>query len=74
MSRNGVDIAALAIMLVGLAACVSPEELRAQDDADCRGFGFQLQRESLARRYYAPPPGWYGPGWWGPGWPLGSVW
>jgi hypothetical protein len=34
MSRNGVDIAALAIMLVGLAACVSPEELRAQDEAD----------------------------------------
>jgi hypothetical protein len=41
MSRNGVDIAALAIMLVGLAARVSAEELRAQDEADCRSFGFQ---------------------------------
>jgi hypothetical protein len=87
-SRAAVAIAASAIMLGGLAACVSPEELRAEDVATCRSFGFQagtpdfaacLQRESLARRYYAPPPPqWYGgPRWWGPGYyppPPGWAW
>lgn len=29
---------AIALML---ASCVSPEELRAQDEVDCRSFGFQ---------------------------------
>ena len=69
-------------VLVALASCVTPEELRAQDEAACLSYGFQrgtpdfatcLQRESLARRYAAPPPpdwgpGPWGPGWWGPGW------
>lgn len=80
-------IAASAMMLASLTACVSAEELRAQDEASCRSFGFQpgtpdfascLQRESLARRYYSyPPPGWYGPGWYGPGFyppPPGVAW
>jgi hypothetical protein len=46
---------------LALAACVSPEQPRAQDEANCRSYGFQpgspdfatcLQRESLARNYY----------------------
>jgi hypothetical protein len=87
MSRSPVvHIVASAIILTGLTACVSPEEIRARDEATCAGFGFQpgtpdfascLQRESLARRSYAPPPGWYGPGWYGPGWyppPPGMIW
>jgi hypothetical protein len=88
MSRNAALVlrAAAVIMLAGLTACVSLEELRAQDEATCRSFGFQpgtpdfaacLQRESLARRYAAPQPAWWGPGWFGPGWyppPPGVVW
>ena len=46
------------------ASCVSPEELRHEDEATCAGYGFHvgtdafatcLQRESLARRYLALP-------------------
>ena len=51
------------------ASCVSPEELRHEDEATCGGYGFHvgtdafatcLQRESLARRYLAllPTPYW----------------
>ena len=70
-----------------LAACVSPEELRHQDEAMCAGYGFHpltdafancLQRESLARRYETPPlppPYWgywgYWGRWWGPYWRSG---
>jgi hypothetical protein len=73
--RNALlKLGALAIML-GLTACASPEELRAADEAACASYGFQpntpdfagcLQRESLARQYAPPPPGWYGPGWYPP--------
>jgi len=44
---------------LGLAGCVSPEELRRQDEAQCASYGFVsqttdfaacLQRESMARR------------------------
>src|SRR6202040_1231823 len=63
--------------------CVSPEELRREDEATCAGYGFHpgtdafatcLQRESLARRaltaYPAPPYwGYWGRGWGGPYWP-----
>ena len=69
---------AVALLLLALAACATPEELRAQDEATCAGYGFKagttefancLQRESLVRRYSTPQPGWYGPGGgWGPGW------
>ena len=68
------------IAAVGLCAlvggCVSLEELRAQDEAACTGYGFRpgtddfatcLQRESLARRYASPPPVYYWPNW-GPPW------
>jgi hypothetical protein len=75
--------AALAIGALALSSCVTPEELRRQDEARCVGFGFQtgtadfatcLQRESLARRYAPPPTGPYWGYWayWGPGpffWP-----
>jgi len=69
-----------------LSACVSPEELRAHDEAACRSFGFApgtadfancLQRESLWRRYSVAQPGWWGPGWYGPGYyppPPGMTW
>jgi hypothetical protein len=56
----------LAICALALAAsCVSPEELRRQDEATGAGYGFHpgtdafatcLQRESLARRYSVPAP------------------
>ena len=75
---------ALAIYLLALvASCVSPEELRREDEATCAAYGFHpgtdafancLQRESLARRYLTLPPPPYG-GWgywggaWGPYWP-----
>jgi hypothetical protein len=58
------------IMVLGLGGCVSPEDLRRQDEAQCRSYGFTpatpdfatcLQRESLARRY--PPPYWAPPLW-----------
>ncbi len=64
-----------AALVAWLAGCASPEELRRQDEATCRGLGFQqgtadfstcLQRESLARRY-----SWYGSyygSYYGPGW------
>ena len=55
----------LAICALALtASCVSPEELRRQDEAMCTGYGFKprtndfancLQRENLARRYAIPP-------------------
>jgi len=62
------------LMLTGLLACASPEELHGEDEAACAGYGFQhgtadfancMQRESLARRYgpWLGPPsfafGWY---------------
>ncbi len=78
MSRDLVRAVLLLAALFSVAACVSPEELRQQDEAACLSYGFQrgtpdfaacLQRESLARRYGEPEP-WYGPpfGWYGPGW------
>ena len=56
-------VCATALTLV-MASCVSPEELRHEDEATCTGYGFHagtdafascLQKESLARRYWAPP-------------------
>jgi hypothetical protein len=73
--------AAWMICVAALASCVSPEELRREDEATCAGYGFHpgtdafaicLQRESLARRAltaYPPPPYW---GYWGRGW--GPYW
>jgi hypothetical protein len=77
---------ALALALpLALASCVSPEELRREDETTCVGYGFHpatdafaacLQRESLARRYAAwstvPPPYWGYWGYWGRGW--GPYW
>ena len=63
------------MMLGGLTACVSPEELRAHDEAACASYGFQpgtagfaacLQRESIAGGdSYGPALHGrsYGPGW-----------
>lgn len=72
--RSKIALAVLwAGLLASLAACASPEEIHAQDEAACASFGFQqgtpdfaacMQRESLARRYgpwYGPPP--FPPGW-----------
>ena len=64
------------VCAVALASCVSPEEVRREDEATCAGYGFQagtdafascLQKESLARRYWdsLPPPYWgWGWGYW----------
>jgi len=84
MARRGLGFG-LAVCALALASCVSPEELRREDEATCAGYGFHpgtaafascLQRESLARQAltsYPPPPYWgYGGYWgrsWGPYWP-----
>jgi hypothetical protein len=72
----------LAICTLALAgSCVSPEELRREDEARCAGYGFQigtpdfancLQRESLARLYLTPPPSppYWAWGYWGRYWGL----
>jgi len=76
---SGFALAVCAVALA-LASCVTPEELRRQDEATCAGYGFHpgtndfatcLQKESLARRYSVPPPYW-GWGYWGWGW--GPYW
>ena len=55
--RRGVILVLLATL--GLAGCVSSEELRREDEAQCASYGFVpqtpdfatcLQRESMARR------------------------
>ena len=79
--RLGFASVVLALAL-SLASCVSPEELRREDEATCAGYGFHpgtdafascLQKESLARRYWAAPPPYWGWGyWWGAGW--GPYW
>jgi hypothetical protein len=73
MARKIAEILA-GLMVLGLVACASPEELRMEDEAMCAGYGFPrgtvdfagcMQRESLARRYgpWLGPPsfgfGWY---------------
>jgi hypothetical protein len=78
MSRQIACAALLLGLLLPLAGCVTPEQLRQEDEAACLSYGFHqgtpdfaacLQRESLARRYAAtpwwgaPPYGWEGPGW-----------
>ena len=61
------------LLALALASCISPEELRREDEARCAGYGFQtgtpefancLQRENLARLYAAPAPAPYW-GYWG---------
>jgi hypothetical protein len=85
MARRSLRFALVGFVLVlPLAACVSSEELRREDEATCTGYGFHsgtdafatcLQRESLARRAlvsYPPPPYWgwgYWGLWWGAYWP-----
>ena len=82
MARRRLGFTWVAFALA-LASCVSPEELRREDEATCAGFGFHpgtdafascLQKESLARRYWAapPPPYWGWGSWWGGGW--GPYW
>ena len=80
--RLGFAVAVCALALT-LASCVSPEELRREDEATCSGYGFHhgtdpfascLRKESLARRYWATPPPYWGWGYWsgggwGPYWP-----
>jgi hypothetical protein len=84
MARPSLGFAlAVCTLAVSLASCVSPEELRREDEATCTGYGFHagtdafascLQKESLARRYWgAPPPPYWGWGYrWGAGW--GPYW
>ena len=86
MARLRLGFAGVAVALaLALASCVSPEELRHEDELTCAGYGFHagtdafascLQKESLARRYWAaqPPPywGWGWGSWWGGGW--GPYW
>jgi hypothetical protein len=83
MVRRSVAFASV-VCALALTSCVSPEDLRREDEATCAGYGFHagtdpfascLQKESLARRYSASPPApywgwgyWWGAGW-GPYWP-----
>ncbi|HUC65143.1 MAG TPA: hypothetical protein VMA53_06935 [Stellaceae bacterium] len=71
MLRKSAAAGLLGLALVGLCSCASPQELRAQDEAACTGYGFQpgtpqfagcLQRESLARNYGAAPAVGFGMG------------
>jgi hypothetical protein len=64
-----------------LTSCVSPEEIRREDEATCVGYGFHtgtdafascLQKESLARRALTSYPPYWGWGYWGGGW--GPYW
>jgi hypothetical protein len=64
MARRATVTLVASVALLGVAACASPEELRAQDQAACASYGFKLgtpdfsgclQRESLARRYSDVP-------------------
>jgi len=83
MARCGLGFALVVFALaLALTSCVSPEELRREDEATCTGYGFHpgtdafascLQKESLARRYSVsvPPPYW-GCGYWGGAW--GPYW
>ena len=67
------------VCTLALGSCVSPEELRREDETTCVGYGFHagtdafascLQKESLARRYLAvpPPPYWGYWAYWGEPW------
>ncbi|MGC2201410.1 MAG: hypothetical protein WA633_14880 [Stellaceae bacterium] len=85
VTKRELRLAGVALALaLALTSCVSPEELRRDDEAACAGYGFHpntdafatcLQRESLARRAstsYPPLPylgGGYWGGPWGPYWP-----
>ena len=76
--RLGFAWVVLALTLA-IASCISPEELRREDETTCTGYGFHagtdafaicLQEESLARRYWAaPPPPYWGWGSWSWGGP-----
>jgi hypothetical protein len=74
--RTGGFAFALTV-LASAASCVSPEELRREDEATCAGYGFHLstdafasclQKESLARRALTSYPPYWG-GEWGLYWP-----
>jgi hypothetical protein len=78
MARRRLRFAS-ALCALALGSCVSPEELRREDEATCAGYGFHagtdafascLQKESLARRFLAapPPPYWGYWGYWGEPW------
>ena len=81
--REWVKPASRKRAILALTSWVFPEELRREDEAACAGFGFHpgtdafascLQKESLARRYWAapPPPYWGWGSWWDGGW--GPYW
>ena len=72
-TRRNLTLAFARCALALAGSCVSPEELRREDEARCAGYGFQtgtsdfancLQRENLARLYAALPPVPYW-GYWG---------
>ena len=59
MPRRGLAFAVVFALALPLASCVSPEELRREDETRCGGYGFHpgtdalascLQKESLAGR------------------------
>jgi hypothetical protein len=62
VGRGRLELTCVVCALVlALASCVSPEELRREDEATCAGYGFHpgtdafdscLQKESLPRRYW----------------------
>lgn len=79
MRRIFVIAGGIGAMLLALSGCVSPEQLRAQDEAACSAYGFLagtpdfarcMQQENLSRRNsysYSYDPYFYGPPhpWWG---------
>ena len=82
MAMRSLEFALVVCALaLALTSCVSPEELRREDEATCTGYSFHpgtdafascLQKESLARRAlpsYPPYWGYWGGRPWAPYWP-----
>ena len=69
MARRALILALVACAGALTGSCMSPQEIRAYDEATCTGYGFQpgttdfaacLQREVLARRYAVETYAWGG--------------
>jgi hypothetical protein len=51
MTKRGLRLAGVVFTLVlALTSCVSPEELRREDEATCAGYGFHPNTDAFALR------------------------
>jgi hypothetical protein len=67
MARRAVALFGAVGLLIPLAACMTPEQIRQHDEQTCVGYGFKphtdafaacLQQEVLARQYILESPFW----------------